>query len=139
MGSSFVSTPTVPFELLEAFGIVGHRLFDADGVRCRMATDGDDSALREELMPDNYRIELLVRGRFRVAGRTADPGKIDTRWVLQSEMVSTFSGHAGYGIVSGLADRYVRIVIDCLTRAYGIPPETMAAPAAVPTEAARLT
>ena len=103
--------PPIPFELIEMFGIVGHRLFDADGVRCGMTIDSD-AALCEELMPANFRIKLLVRGRFRIAGRAADPGKIDTRWVLQSELVSKFSGHAGYGFVAGLADCYVRTVID---------------------------
>ena len=122
----------VPFELLEIFDIVGHRLFDADGVRCRMAIDGD-VALREELMLENYRIELLVRGRFRIAARAADPGKIDTRWVPQSEIVSKFSDRAGYDMVARLVDGYLRTVIDCLSLAYGVAPrptETDAAPPA---------
>jgi hypothetical protein len=123
----------MPLELVEVFGIVGHRLFDSDSFRNQMMSDGNDFPLREELTQANYRIEIQVRGRFRAVGRAADPGKVDTRWVLQSELVSKVSG----GIAFELADWYVRTVIDSLGLAYGVapeqhqPPRPPAAPTAV--------
>ena len=89
--SALALVPSTLLELLEPLRIVGHRLFDADGVRSRITLD-DDLALCEELMPDKYRIELLVRGRFRVAGCLSDHGGFcycGTRWAPGSEPTLT--------------------------------------------------
>ena len=95
--------------LTEVHQIVGHRFVDPDELEQR-----DPVALREELTTAGHRAELLIRGRFKAAGRPRDPGEITMRWVVEGEVVQQVGNR-----ISALVNMYTRALVHGLTAALG--------------------